>query len=542
VRGSSADADLAQSAKAVLRARNGTIAAPSEEADPVDALERELVEAGDAQRFVRLHGSHVRYVKSWGAWIVWKDGRWTCDEGAVDVTEMAKDVGRELLAEAPDSADSAERNRLIAWAKKALSARGIRAMVELARGIEGVPVEHESLDAHPWLFNARNGVIDLHTGELLPADPAYLMTKQSPVAYVPHARAPRWERALKQWFPNPDTREYVQRLAGSALVGEQRDHIFVIHHGEGRNGKGTFVRALLMVFGPYAVTADMSLIVQRKYSEHETVKAELFRARLAVAAETERQVSLAEASVKNLTGADPIHCRRMRENPWSFTPSHSLWLQTNHLPEIGGRDRGIWSRMRVVPWNANFETAPERNLYETLATEAEGILAWLVRGCVAWQRAGLREPKQVLRSTQGYRKSQDVLARFAQREGVVFKPTLDVAVETMNDACAAWATSQGIRIVNAELSRWLRENGATQARTRKDGKQYRTWIGVGLGISPSVTTVTDPTGTSAKTPHISINKADLSHPSHRDLGEAREPDNGPHPARDDGVAGGGVGS
>jgi len=95
--------------------------------------------------------------------------------------------------------------------------------------------------------------------------------------------------------------------------------------------------------------------MQQRTDTHSTEKAQLFRARLAVAAETEGSVKLAEASVKELTGGDRLSARRLYENPWHFNPTHSLWLQTNHLPEIAGTDEGIWRRVRVMRWPEHFD-------------------------------------------------------------------------------------------------------------------------------------------------------------------------------------------
>jgi putative DNA primase/helicase len=116
-----------------------------------------------------------------------------------------------------------------AWGKQSLTARGIRALLELARGIDSIVVDHEKLDADPWLFGVANGVIDLKTGTVRSAEPADLMTMQSPVAFDPDAKAPRWEQALAEWFPDAEVREYVQRLAGGALVGRQRDRRARVH-------------------------------------------------------------------------------------------------------------------------------------------------------------------------------------------------------------------------------------------------------------------------------------------------------------------------
>ncbi len=447
-----------------------------------------LTDTGNSSRLIHLHGDRLRFIPSWGRWIVWPPdgtGRWIVDHRDVHVRELAKDVGLALKQQAAIETDGDAAKRLFAFGLKSLSAAAIRSMVELARGIEGVVLDHEELDTDGWLLGVRNGVIDLETGEIRDSDPADLMTLQAPVEYDPAAEAPRWRQAMGEWFPDPDVRAYVQRLSGAACVGEQLDHVFVIHYGAGRNGKGTFVRALQAVLGPYAAVPHLGLLVQQKYQQHDTVKADLFRARLAVASETQQRVKLDEASVKNLTGGDRITARRMREDPWEFDPTHSLWLQTNHLPEIAGRDRGIWSRIRVVKWENTFEGDEDKQLDEKLAAEAPGILRWLVEGCLAWQEHGLDEPEAVIRETLAYRESEDTFARFAHDMGLEFSSDLEIQGGDLQELLDDWSEAEGVDVPKKDIGNWLRDMGATRKRKRvptPDGgrRQVRVWEGVGV--------------------------------------------------------------
>jgi hypothetical protein len=43
----------------------------------------------------------------------------------------------------------------------------------------------------------------------------------------------------------------------------------------------------------------------------------------------------------------------------------------------------------------SFRGREDRTLKDTLLAEREGILAWMVRGCLEWQKAGLAPPKAV---------------------------------------------------------------------------------------------------------------------------------------------------
>ena len=447
-----------------------------------------LTDTGNADRLVALHGDRLHYVSTWGRWFWWDDtGRWDRDDHDVRVREAAKDVGYALKAEAAKQPDDKQAKSMFAYALQSLNARGISGMVDLARGIEGIPLDHEDLDADGWLLGVENGVVELRTGVLRDADPSDLMTKQCPVPYEPDAEAPRWEQALAEWFPDAEVRSYVQRIAGAALVGSQRDHVFIIHYGLGANGKGTFTRALQTVLGPYAIEIHLTLLVETKFREHDTVKADLFRVRLAVAVETDRRVKLAEASVKNLTGGDRIRARKMREDPWSFSPSHSLWLQTNHLPEISGRDTGIWRRIRVVRWERTFSDREQcRDLDDTLADEAPGILRWLVEGCLEWQKHGLQEPEKVIRDTLDYRNKEDTFSRFAADTGLVFGAGLDIQAKDLQDMLSEWASEEGVDPPRQEVGDWLKDNGARKRQRRvsgPDGKERRPkfWVGVGIG-------------------------------------------------------------
>ena len=49
---------------------------------------------------------------------------------------------------------------------------------------------------------------------------------------------------------------------------------------------------------------------------------------------------------------------------------------------------------------------------DKLKDEWPGILAWMVQGCLDWNREGLTEPAAVMEATQEYREQEDLLAAF----------------------------------------------------------------------------------------------------------------------------------
>ena len=98
---------------------------------------------------------------------------------------------------------------------------------------------------------------------------------------------------------------------------------------------------------------------------------------------------------------------------WEFTPSHSIVMLTNHRPVVKGDDEGIWRRLRVVPFDVIVPKAEQDGqLKDKLREEIDGILTWLVAGCLAWQHSGLDEPERAREATGSYRSDSDALGAF----------------------------------------------------------------------------------------------------------------------------------
>ena len=76
-----------------------------------------------------------------------------------------------------------------------------------------------------------------------------------------------------------------------------------------------------------------------------------------------------------------------------------------------GTDHGIWRRIHLVPFKIKIEV-PDPNLKDRLLDEAEGILAWMVRGYATYAHEGLRPPGAVVQATNEYRTDQDVIGSF----------------------------------------------------------------------------------------------------------------------------------
>ncbi|AEG14986.1 phage/plasmid primase, P4 family [Desulfofundulus kuznetsovii DSM 6115] len=437
-----------------------------------------LTDLGNARRLVARYGQDLRYCHPWGKWLVWTGKGWKVDETGA-VLRLAKETVRNIYAEAAAEPDEKARQRIVDHALRSESAGRIKAMVALAESEPGIPVLPAELDRDPWLLNVLNGTIDLRTGELRPHRREDMLTKIAPVEYDPQAKCPRWEQFLNEIMDgNRNLMGFLQRAVGMSLTGDTSEHVLFILHGSGRNGKSTFLNTLLALLGDYGMTAAPDLLMAKQNDRHPTELADLFGKRLVVSIESDEGRRLAESLIKQLTGGDKIKARRMREDFWEFSPSHKLWLATNHKPRVRGTDVAIWSRLKLIPFAVTFpEDKQDKQLAKKLLAELPGILRWAVEGCLTWQRDGLGVPEEVKAATESYRQEQDVLAAFLN-ECCIINPLAKVAARNLYKAYVDWCGENGEHpLAQRNFGMRLAERGFVSKKGTA-GRYF--WEGIGL--------------------------------------------------------------
>lgn len=447
-------------------------------------------DTANAHRIVRHMGSYLLYVPGLG-WHVWDGARWR-----LDALEARRHVGRlgqivmgevaAMMAKAAkiEDRDRADRERelaqeLLKFAGKAENVAKIDAAMKAAEPL--LRCDADRLDADPWLLGCTNGVVDLRTGQLHAPDPARLITKSTGVAFDPAAEAPTWDAFLARIFrSNPDLVPFLQRLAGLWITGLTDPPFLAVLYGIGANGKSTMANAISHAMGEYASAAPPGLLMAKYGQTHPTELASLQGQRFVVAAESREGGRLDEERIKALTGSDNITARRMREDFYTFRPTHKLALMTNHKPIVRGMDEGIWRRLLLIPY---LEVIPEAErdptLIGRLRHEAPGILRWMVDGARAFHADGGRLvlPAVVAEATKEYRTESDVLGEFLS-DVCVEDGRGSVASGALFLAYKSWCEDNGERPLSQKaLGLRLKDRGFV---SEKDRQGVRVWGGLRL--------------------------------------------------------------
>ena len=444
-------------------------------ADPVPAEPK--TELGYAKRLVAVYGDRLRYVPPWRRWLVWDGQRWAHDASG-QAARWMKSIARLITSDALAIENDSERKAALNLARRGESAAGVAGALTLASTEPGIVVSTDDLDRDPFLLNCPNGVLDLRTGKLGPHDPGLLLTKMTGAAYQADADGGTFAGFLERVQPDAAMRGYLARLLGHALEGRTVSHILPIFHGEGGNGKSTLVDAVVAALGDYADAADAGLLTARSFDAHPTGVADLCGLRLAVLHETDAGRHLAEGTVKRLTGGDRLKARRMREDFWSFDPSHTFVMLTNHKPIVAGTDEGIWRRLRLVPWEIVIpDHERDEQLPGKLAAELDAVLAWLAAGYRDWADHGLAEPEQVTTATDAYRRDSDALRRFIDQRCLT-GPHFHCGSSELYAAWSKWCADEGEDPgTQTAFAAAVQNKGYDKAKDRTGRMR---WRGIGL--------------------------------------------------------------
>jgi len=481
-------------------------------------------EYGDSLLFAFLFRGLVLFDYTAQEWYTWKGHWWEVDNAGkikhlvsgrlascylktgatLNQQASQQEAKAEISGDDQEKAAAKERVIIIKKLIKELTDRAFtlrqvsrcKNILYFAQSHDGMGITADQWDLNPWLLAVPNGVIDLHTGTLRDGKPDdYIRTAAPTVWKGLDEPAPRWERFLQEIFEDrpADLRTelitFKQRLLGYGITGEVIEHIFAILYGEdGRNGKDTMQKILSKTLGSAsgAIHKDVLLDAGRGHSAGAPTPhlSALQGKRLAWANEPEKGARFNVGQIKDLSGGGDIPTRGLHEKKYTnIKPSHLLLLLTNHKPHADANDSAFWERVIMIPFNIRFVEHPvapnerqrDTTLWTTLESETSGILAWLVRGCLLWQREGLNIPDQVRAAVLAYRDEEDDLRTFLD-ECCVIKEGLSIKASTLYSAYEKWAQSGNIYVLNRT------QFGLQLAKKKieKEKKGLIKYIGIGL--------------------------------------------------------------
>lgn len=429
------------------------------------------------QLSIDKEGEVIRFVPEWDSWVFYDGTRWVRDGKGAQVHQHVMEYVKGFMERIPDG-DGEAVGKALAWINNLQNYNSTIGVVKQARGERGLKVSLDEMNADKHLLNFKNGTYDLEKDEFRGHDPKDYIFHRTETNYVEGQQAPLWDKVVDDIFAGDvELISYVRRVLGLSVSGDCSDPIFNVFYGDGANGKSTIVGTVGDMLGEYSCHLPSELF-DRNQSLHPTYQASLYGARLAVVAEMESDITLSEATVKKLTSMDKIEARKMRQDPWHFTPTHTSILCTNHLPQIKGSDLGVWRRIKLVPFVVNLTAVKDVTIPERLKAEYSGIANWLIQGYREYKvKGGVGSCKAVDEATEEYRNDEDEFARVFED---LFEEAPD-AVLTVVDAHQSYVSSGG-RLGRKKFCSEMARLGYDNRRVSVSGSRPRGFVGIKLSF------------------------------------------------------------
>lgn len=444
-----------------------------------------------AERILDKH--HIRYVagkSNNGDWYVYspKTGIW---EKGVSVKEIVSQEMK-VLSRALDAKDAKQKARSVVT---------YRFISEITSSMKFMcDISENDFDSNPHLRCVGNGVLDLRTGQLSPYDPNLLMSKRIDVSYKLNAADNnQLLRQVLSAMPE-DAIDWAQVMFGQAMFGLQpSSSVVTFMHGSGSNGKSTIINLLKETMGTYSSELSKSAFNFRSTDS----KYALYQMRgvsQTILEEMPKGVNLDIDTLKEIAGTETIVARGVCKDFISFDNMLSVFVSTNHLPNMQAHDYGSRRRLAVLPFPYRFVSAEkhkndprpnDRMAHGSLTQEAtsntpllEAFLAWRVQGAVRWWKAGgqgryqleANQPKSVSRATSQWIDSTNPVQQFFN-ECLVKEEGYCAPVSNLYQVFKTWAEGYGhknLRMDKGDFSNKMKEQFNLLKTTGSKGNQVST--------------------------------------------------------------------
>jgi|TARA_B110000263_G_C15300306_1_gene507637 P4 family phage/plasmid primase-like protien len=363
-----------------------------------------------AKQFHDEYGDYVKYISEQNLWAVYVGANWNMrhdTEVAHVKTQLFK--LNEQLWDATAGMVNPLKEQWQKFAKSCESNANMVSVINLAKTL--MRESFEEFNKDDYLFSCANGVIDLEKGELLEHSPKFLLTQTSKASLDVNGECPEFLKFIDDITDGDENlKDYLQKLVGYCLTGSILERAVFIMYGHGKNGKSTFLRVLHDLMGEYAKASSTQTFMDRGNDSIRNDLASLHDARLVTTSEVGRNGILDATVIKELTGGDPITCRFLYRESFSYLPKFKLIMAVNQRPNLSVKDQAIWDRIHLIPFTVRIKDSKliaQEKLLATFHSEIGGILRWAVEGCSKWQKDGLKKPESVVEATAEYKGDVD---------------------------------------------------------------------------------------------------------------------------------------
>lgn len=365
---------------------------------------------GNARHLVDLYGDDIKFVDSRRSWIMWAAERWHRDVDeklAARAFSVVEKRQKQFALYQPRESKSeiAYAESWRRWALKSGNAMQIRNALHVSKSLyteeeNSVALSGKQFDNDPHLLGCENGILVLDDNPYLrpPAKEDYV-TYNTHVPYVPWDTEAAyeadllegyqlWQEYLDTFLPDLKIRNFIQKVLGHLIVGENPEKLILFVYGPHDTGKSTMLGGIAAALGDYYGTIDINLF------KNKDLNPQLIRAvPLRVTGMSEIDAGRMDANtIKRLTGNDKVTAEAKFSNEiFEGRPQFTTIIACNHEPDIRNADEALQERILVLPFEYQITSAKRQYSRQVDIEKHSGpvVLSWLVEGWKMYRAEGL---------------------------------------------------------------------------------------------------------------------------------------------------------
>ena len=327
-----------------------------------------------------------------GTWYEWRGGYWherVDGDIRAAVSRFLQDICRDPSSPVQVNFNVHTINNVLA----ALDADGVCALDSLKYRIPCFLPNGES--AAGWM-PTKNAVINveivakaMEQGEPIPPDairapsPELFTTFGLDYDFDPTAQCPKFLQYLSEVQPSEENRECLQMLAGLALVPDCTFNVAFFLCGEAGTGKSVFMNVLAHLVGEdNCCSVPLASLAARFGKAPLTEKLLNIVGDLPTMPESGKTNGV-EGFFKQITSGEEIPVERKGVDAYKAPAIARMVFATNSMPYFADRSRGVWDRVRLIPFNQRIRGTKKQNpnlAAEIVAAELPGVLNWALVG------------------------------------------------------------------------------------------------------------------------------------------------------------------
>lgn len=214
----------------------------------------------------------------------------------------------------------------------------------------------------PHLLAFTNGVYDLNKQEFrreVQPDDYIMKTTGYDFPEKPARREVREKilNFLQDIYGSDEEAIFILLLLARALYGEVVEEMFLIHKGEGRNGKGVLFTLIAVTFGGYFYSIGSENITRTSggVDKPNSQMFNVFGCRMLSTSEPPHKEKILSSFIKLITGNDPMPTRTLNGKPISFRVTGLFNILTNGTPIFDAVGKAVGLRDRTIEYPFIYE-------------------------------------------------------------------------------------------------------------------------------------------------------------------------------------------